>query len=513
MHKCNNPDFPHCSQWVLPGAETCASFHRQGAQMPPSAVGAPSFKRPTPNSQAALPDAFVAADDRPPPTAKGNITRPEVIRPHLHISGFDPRAAGGRQFIKIDLRGVLVGAGSKLEMELRSDLIATQRSHHQFARATSGNWLPVLIEFSSRNRDYGQYQIAVELKNSLGGATSQRWICTLVILVPRPDASLREIHDTFLGTHKNVTINADDASIAKVSSRAGGSLNMAVSASNAAIAEIDIGGPHGKFDIGVGAIAWDEDLIEIDVPCAPDNHPQPSKTACLVNPANMSHTGNGGLAGIRHIRLFALDECVFGRLQQIDPEADALLAHFGPKGMDLQGMTSRISGRHAIIRPTPQGFEIEDVSRYGTLIDGDWPGKHKPVALRPGMRVELSNSFKGVVQLKVVALLPHALVLQRQDEAAQCECFYLLKPETIAAFPPPSSPVGLPLLIHRQGGFWHLDPETGHETALTTTGDLRHLHGMRNGTEYIDDPYPDVRVMGYRAWQGEALAAGGMATV
>ncbi|UUZ49202.1 hypothetical protein LP420_01790 [Massilia sp. B-10] len=49
-------------------------------------------------------------------------------------------------------------------------------------------------------------------------------MATLVILVPRPDATLSEIHQTFLSTHKNVRVMADDASIARVHASAGGGL-------------------------------------------------------------------------------------------------------------------------------------------------------------------------------------------------------------------------------------------------------------------------------------------------
>ncbi|UUZ54778.1 hypothetical protein LP419_01680 [Massilia sp. H-1] len=44
-------------------------------------------------------------------------------------------------------------------------------------------------------------------------------MATLVILVPRPDATLSEIHQTFLSTHKNVRVMADDASIARACQR------------------------------------------------------------------------------------------------------------------------------------------------------------------------------------------------------------------------------------------------------------------------------------------------------
>jgi hypothetical protein len=103
------------------------------------------------------------------------------------------------------------------------------------------------------------------------------------------------------------------------------------------------------------------------------------------------------------------------------------------------------------------------VSRFGLLVDGAWPGKHVPVLLREGMRIELTASIRGVVTLVVVALHPHAVVLQRADDGATAECFYLLEPgrhpgTRLAA-------ASGPVLFHRDGGFWHLD-QGGHETAL-----------------------------------------------
>jgi hypothetical protein len=50
------------------------------------------------------------------------------------------------------------------------------------------------------------------------------------------------------------------------------------------------------------------------------------------------------------VRLFALDECVLGRYELVDPEADVLLTHYGDDGQDRNGLTRRLSGRHAVIR-------------------------------------------------------------------------------------------------------------------------------------------------------------------
>ena len=217
--------------------------------------------------------------------------------------------------------------------------------------------------------------------------------------------------------------------------------------------------------MGFSTIAWDEDLIEIDVPAQAAPHPYPSTSACLVNAAPEA-------GAQRQVRLFALGECVLGRWEQYDPEADVLLAHFGDDGQDRGGLTRRLSGRHAVIRRGSRGFEIEDVSRYGVLLDGVWPGKNKPVPLRLGMRIELSASIKGIVVLSVTALLPHGVILHRIDQGEFAECFYFLEPGRHPGFPLPAFPrepraAVMPLLFHQNGGFWHLDPVTGVETALS----------------------------------------------
>jgi hypothetical protein len=66
---------------------------------------------------------------------------------------------------------------------------------------------------------------------------------------------------------------ADDASIARVSAQGGDSLDIDVTARNAGIAHLDLNAPAGKVDLGFSTIAWDEDLIEIDMPQAAALHP------------------------------------------------------------------------------------------------------------------------------------------------------------------------------------------------------------------------------------------------
>ena len=189
----------------------------------------------------------------------------------------------------------------------------------------------------------------------------------------------------------------------------------------------------------------------------------------------------------------------------VDPEADVLLSHFSPDGQDNNGLTRRLSGRHAIIRRSQQGFEIEDVSRYGLLLDGVWPGKHKPVPLRLGMRIELSASIKGIVVLSVTALLAHGVILHRIDHGARAECFYLLLPDTQ---PTPASHLAtpqascLPVLFRRHGGFWRLDTASGKETSPAPATALDKLSGFARHTA---SPANRIRNAGSSAPKARAL--------
>jgi len=505
MKRCASPDHPHCTHWVMPGERACAHGHAQPAD---GALG-DSFDmisrlragRDDADAIRPAPDAAVRCTSG---AATGSATKavppqPPAERPYLHVSGFDPRAAGGRQAVKLELRGMPPAAPNRLELLLQSDLLPDggAATPLAFTRGLRGDWRPVFIEFSSRGREHGQYRIDVELHAREARRT---WVATLLLLVPRPDASLGEIHQTFLSTHKNVRIHADDASIARIYGlEAAGPMDIDVHARNAGIARLDFGKPAagGRIDLGLPTLAWDEDLIEIDLPAATPAgaaaiaHPCPASSACLVYAEP-----DAGFP--RHLRLFALEECVLGRYDIAGSEADLLLRHHGGDGPVDGGLTRRLSGRHALIRPGRHGFEIEDVSRYGLLLDGAWPGKHKPVPLRLGMRIEFTASFRDVVTLVVTALHPHALVLHRVDGGGAAECFMLLAPETrpdpaLAARSPHALPraAALPLLFHRDGGIWHLDPKSGASTPLGPATRLDRLAGFHGRVRFAARPRPE----------------------
>lgn len=467
MNRCSHPDHPHCTVWVMPGEAACAHGHVQPAAPAPACVPV----------EIATPVAPLAALEA-------------AVRPHLHVSGFDPRAAGGRQVLKLALRGMPADCAAQVTLLASSRLLLDNGERHVFTRTVRGDWLPVFLEFSSRNLEHGQYRIEIELHSRAGtpAAAARTWIATLLVLAPRADASLHEIHQTFLATHKNVRVHADDASIARVQARTGGGrLDVDVRASNAGIAHLDLDGRAGKIDLGFSSIAWDEDLLEIDVPSQAAAHPCPTGTACLVA------SGLSGEHGARYLRLFALDECVLGRGEPGATDADIRLMHHGESGPAPDGLTRRISSRHALIRRARAGYDIEDVSRYGVLVDGAWPGKHAPVALRPGMRIELTASIPGVASLEVTALLPNGILLHRLDAGMTHEAFYLMDPERTLTAAPRLGALGLPLLFHRDGGFWHLDPASGEQTALTPALASDGLAGWPHGARFAARPYPEYR--------------------
>jgi hypothetical protein len=481
MNRCRNPDHPHCTVWVMPGDAACAHGHPQPSQADPSAT-------PEPEASVGIQTggATMAASARLKPVCAQPVRPqpvcPQPVRPQLHVSGFDPRAAGGRQAIRLTLRGMPGAIAPKLGMQLKSALFPFGSERLSFTRTAHGDWLPLFVEFSSRALEHGQYRIEVALHSA---DDAKAWTCTLVILVPRSDATLTEIHNTFLSTHKNVRVVADDASIARVKAHGVGALDIDVRARNASIAHLDLDGQAGKVDLGLATIAWDEELIEIDPGELPGPHPWPADAACLVD----ARPSPGAPV---HARLFAADEHVLGRFDLFEPAASVLLAHAGASGLDSGGLTRRLSARHAIVRRGRDGFEIEDVSRYGVLIDGVWPGKNKPVALRTGMRIELTASIKGIVVLAVTALLPNGVILHRVDAGSGVECFWLLEAERDVGCPGTPTDAGVPRLFHRDGGFWHMDPALAHATALTPAAALGRLGGLGATVRFAGCAYPDM---------------------
>jgi hypothetical protein len=441
MHRCRDPEHPHCTVWVLPGSDTCAHGH------------------PQPVDTAAVPAQEPAQE-----VLTRTISAP---LPRLRISGFDPRAAGGRHAIKLELRDLPPDCPQQLTMHLKSALQLQGPARHTVSRGANGLWAPAFVEFSSRGLEHGQHRIEVEL-HGRSGDVRRAWNCSVVVLVPRADASLSEIHHAFLANHKNVRVFADDGSIARVNAQAAsGSVDIDVTARNAGIARLELDASRpGRIDIGLPTIAWDEELVETDPALLQPPHPYPSNAACL---------DNGG----SRARLFAGSEFVIGRFDPAEPQAQVLLAHPGS-----DALTRRISARHAVVRRTEAGYTIEDISRYGILVDGQWPGKERPLPLREGMRIEFTASFPGIATLVASVVRPNAVAFAREDRGGETDTFWLVAPDTE---PEGATAQGQPLLFHRGGGFWLQDPLTMQDTALTPGMSLL-PHGMR----FIGGPYPET---------------------
>lgn len=413
---------------------------------------------------------------------------------YLHFSGYDPRAAGGRQTLKLELRSELDGAIQELRFEFRSELLFPQTSQQTLQRTPSGAWQAVLLKFSSKGKEHGQYPLDVQLSYLDARGCQHVWVCTTTVLIPRANASLSEIHQVFLASQKNVRVHAEDGAIAKL----GGlstrqetqhrQLNIDIYAKDAAIAQWDGATEQreessAQFEMGLSSIAWDENLIEVAVPTyqnltgapivankviaqptpAPMSQPVLMLTRGLLLPlAEMTAEANQ-LTNIP-IQLLARQEWTLGR-ESAKGRTDIALRH--------PSLERRISAQHAIIRRSVRGVEIVDTSRYGTLLNSVLLEKHQPMPLLPGMQIELCASFKGLVQLRVLHILPHALILGRMQQGkAQdgiLEIYYLLTPDLRpeASLSAPMIAGGkLPLLFHAQGQFYAHDPVTMEDTNL-----------------------------------------------
>ncbi|MBC3916740.1 FHA domain-containing protein [Undibacterium sp. CY18W] len=513
MKKCQAPDHPHCTHWVAEGEAICAAGHSQAATANASRT------------------AVLKA-------SAGIITRQAVATTasnlHLHFSGYDPRAAGGRQTIRLELRGTLPPDIRSLAVQLRSELIATGASTHRLLRTTSGQWQPLLISFTSKNKEHGQYLLEVALLHEPADRDQRKWICTSVLFVPRSDATLTEIHSVFLAVQKNVRVLAEDGAIATLSgwgqssAYAQGNMNIEINAKDAAIAKLDMQPLTGKSEIAMGTIAWDEELIEV----APEQEATTRQVA-IPNVAkaparivtNTSNTGANSTSGTSAtttaigsaslvtmdraqphgtIRLFARDEWVLGRMEQ-QAQADILLSHRTSTASENARLSRRISARHAVIRRKGEDAEIIDVSRYGTLLDGISMEKDQSYTLRTGMHIEFCASVRGIVKLQVLAIQPHAIIVAEADANPGAELLYLLKSETRPAAPDTSATSALPLLFHFQGSFWYRDGRTLQDTRLNELADIKAMPPLAAGLRYFDVPYKEMAFHVYPqiqfAWQ------------
>jgi hypothetical protein len=333
-----------------------------------------------------------------------------------------------------------------------------------------------------------------------------------------------------LGAQKNVKVSADDGAIAKLSgfsAYAQAGVDLEINASNAAIAQVDLAAPIGKYEVAPGSIAWDEELIEECVgermeediadgkteEKAQEPAAEPTVLSEQSNDGNCAALFSTGPQGKCQIRLLALDHWVLGRLEVQNPKADILLAHQGENktastaNTASTNLTRRISASHAVIRRSGDGAEITDISRYGLMLDGVALEKGTPVVLKTGMQIELCASVKGIVCLQVSAIFGHLVILQRSGKSSGDEVLYLLTPETRPDIGQQDYPDGLPQVFHAQGRFWHVDSQTGRQTVISAQSVASGLHNIAPNSSYHAAPYDDLQVRGYGLWRKPLMPA------
>jgi hypothetical protein len=70
----------------------------------------------------------------------------------------------------------------------------------------------------------------------------------------------------------------------------------------------------------------------------------------------------------------------------------------------------------------------------------------------------------------------------------------------------------MPVLFHKNGGFWHLDAVTGAETALDPHAALERLSPFQRHVRFAGDPYPECWIIRSPAGQLQAALSHDMHT-
>jgi hypothetical protein len=115
------------------------------------------------------------------------------------------------------------------------------------------------------------------------------------------------------------------------------------------------------------------------------------------------------------------------------------------------------------------------------------------------------------VTFVVTALYPHAVTLHRVDTGGAAECFVLLAPgvepapDAVGGALPRAA--GMPMLFHRDGGFWHVDPATGQQTALGPATPLERLARFTGRVRFTAEPRPEDATGQRRAGERRRAAA------
>lgn len=169
---------------------------------------------------------------------------------------------------------------------------------------------------------------------------------------------------------------------------------------------------------------------------------------------------------VKVTHLYATPEIILGRQTEKKP-VDIDLKCF-PNNEDNQYRANRISRHHCIIQLQQQKFEIRDVSTWGTQINQirikkeEWHIINNNDIIQIADINVLTKELTGALQLKATTL-PHGLLLERIDNAAQEENYLILKPETK---PVPNHSNDSPIIFHHEGGF-HLLSKNGQSHYLS----------------------------------------------
>ncbi|MBC3882010.1 FHA domain-containing protein [Undibacterium sp. LX40W] len=355
----------------------------------------------------------------------------------LRLSAYDPRAVGGRQTVRLSLPSDFAVGLDNLELRVRCDLLPMKTSQYRFVRSLSGEWQSVLLSFSSRNKEHGQYPLEMELRFHHEQACVKRWLCSTVLLLPRSDASLSEIHQVFLASQKNVRVIAEDGAIARLQqgqldSGRHRQLNVEVIARDASLAQVAMpsDADQGHSETAPGYLAWDEVLVEVAAEAmtqeqALQREYQQKSVATSANiTAPAISTEERWCAfyhPVRHHWLRILEGETWRIGRAVEKETQALT-----RNADIQIAHPRISAMHATLQRQEGGVELIDSSRYGVLLNGERLAPLRPVRLQIGDRIDLCASFAGTLVWQVITLNQNMLVLQHSSEHGAFETLCLI---------------------------------------------------------------------------------------
>ncbi len=354
----------------------------------------------------------------------------------LSLSGYDPRAVGGRQTVRLSLPNDFAKGLDNLELRVRCDLLPLKTSQYRFVRALSGEWQSILLSFSSRNKEHGQYPLEMEVRFHHEQQCLQRWLCSSVLLLPRSDASLSEIHQVFLASQKNVRVIAEDGAIARLQHDALGlqqhrHLNLEVIARDASLAQVVMPSSQStQQETAPGYLAWDEVLVEV----APEaltqeqaiqsdfqQRRQAAKPVATQTTECVSAQPRAYYHPIRHhwLRILEGQHWRIGR---------AMLKHETTNGhtVDIHIAHPRISAVHAVIQHRGEHIELIDCSRYGILLNGERLSPMQAMRLKVGDVIDLCASFAGQLRWQVISLDQQMIVLQHSSDHGAFETLCLL---------------------------------------------------------------------------------------